>query len=179
MSSFISLANLTITNSLQSAPRFRWFALNRLLKTSAFTVSFDRRFYADAQNDFLDERVGNLTIVAADSKVVAPIKSQISLILRANWSNPPAHGARTVALILTTPDLRRQWLDSIKVKRLFRKSLIIGLEILANVVAYHGDAARVALASRELEDAGHMGSRHEADWNVSRQFLQASMNQTF
>lgn len=62
-----------------------------------------------------NERVGNLTFVVADKSTIVPIKSQISLVIRANWSNPPAHGARVVSMILNDPNYKQQWLDSIKV----------------------------------------------------------------
>lgn len=45
---------------------------------------------------------------------LAAIKSQMSLIIRANWSNPPAHGARIVHMVLTTPEFRQQWSDAIQ-----------------------------------------------------------------
>jgi len=64
---------------------------------------------------YLDERVGNLTIVVSDKSVLLALRSQLSLIIRANWSNPPAFGARIVHLVLTTPELRKQWLEAIKV----------------------------------------------------------------
>ena len=35
-------------------------------------------------------------------------------MIRANWSNPPAHGARIVSLVLNTPEYRQQWFDAIK-----------------------------------------------------------------
>uniref|UniRef100_A0AC34QPR5 Aspartate aminotransferase n=1 Tax=Panagrolaimus sp. JU765 TaxID=591449 RepID=A0AC34QPR5_9BILA len=61
-----------------------------------------------------NERVGNLTMVVNDTSKVAAIKSQMSLIIRANWSNPPAHGSRIVHMVLTTPEFRQQWSDAIK-----------------------------------------------------------------
>ncbi|KAI6191401.1 Aspartate aminotransferase [Aphelenchoides bicaudatus] len=63
-----------------------------------------------------NERVGNLTFVVSDPSTVVPIKSQVSLIIRANWSNPPAHGARVVAMVLTTPEYRKQWFEAIQGK---------------------------------------------------------------
>lgn len=60
--------------------------------------------------------MGNLTFVVSDPKTVLPIKSQISLVIRATWSNPPAHGARVVAMVLTTPEYRQQWFESIQVR---------------------------------------------------------------
>jgi aspartate aminotransferase len=71
----------------------------------------------------------------ADKNTIVPIKSQISLILRANWSNPPAHGARIVEMILNDPNYRQQWMDSIKMMasriREMRKALREHLEKLS------------------------------------------------
>ncbi|CAD6184968.1 unnamed protein product [Caenorhabditis auriculariae] len=61
-----------------------------------------------------NERVGNLTVVVNDKEVIPGFLSQMSLVIRANWSNPPAHGAQVVHLVLTNPDKRQQWMDSIK-----------------------------------------------------------------
>ena len=38
-------------------------------------------------------------------------------IIRANYSNPPAHGARIVAEVLGTSDLRREWEAELAVMR--------------------------------------------------------------
>ena len=35
-------------------------------------------------------------------------------IFRANYSNPPAHGARVVSRALNTPELKAEWFDNIK-----------------------------------------------------------------
>ncbi len=48
-----------------------------------------------------------------DPATITPIRSQVSLIIRANWSNPPAHGCRIVQKVLSTPELRQQWFDAI------------------------------------------------------------------
>ncbi len=58
--------------------------------------------------------MGNLTVVVNDVAVLPAFKSQMSLVIRANWSNPPSHGAKIVHMVLTTPDLRQQWFDAIK-----------------------------------------------------------------
>jgi len=61
-----------------------------------------------------NERVGNLTIVVNDTGVLQPMKSQISLLIRANWSNPPNHGAKIVHMVLTNVEMKAQWFDCIK-----------------------------------------------------------------
>ncbi|CAJ0571435.1 unnamed protein product, partial [Mesorhabditis spiculigera] len=61
-----------------------------------------------------NERVGHLTIIVKDKAVIPSFKSQMQLIIRANWSNPPAHGAKVVHKVLSDPVLCQQWHDAIK-----------------------------------------------------------------
>ncbi|KOB68168.1 Aspartate aminotransferase, partial [Operophtera brumata] len=56
-----------------------------------------------------NERVGNLVVVLNDAKLVAPIKSQLTWIVRGMYSNPPAHGARVVATVLGDTQLYDEW----------------------------------------------------------------------
>jgi len=62
-----------------------------------------------------NERAGNLTVVLKDDKNMANFKSQLTLIIRAMYSNPPAHGARIVDTVLSDPDLYQEWRDCIKI----------------------------------------------------------------
>ena len=39
---------------------------------------------------------------------------QIKILIRPMYSNPPIHGARVAATILSNADLKRQWLDDVK-----------------------------------------------------------------
>ncbi|QZQ48906.1 aspartate/tyrosine/aromatic aminotransferase [Erwinia persicina] len=56
-----------------------------------------------------NERVGAFTLVAADATVVDTAFSQVKATIRANYSNPPAHGAAVVATILDNSALRALW----------------------------------------------------------------------
>ena len=56
-----------------------------------------------------NERVGGITLVAEDSDIADSAFSQIKSGIRANYSNPPAHGAAIVTTILNDADLYRQW----------------------------------------------------------------------
>nr|APA33939.1 seminal fluid protein [Nilaparvata lugens] len=56
-----------------------------------------------------NERVGNLVIIVSDPSVIANIKSQLLLVIRAMYSNPPSHGARIVAKVLNSPQLYEEW----------------------------------------------------------------------
>ncbi|SFM90485.1 aspartate aminotransferase [Izhakiella capsodis] len=56
-----------------------------------------------------NERVGAMTLVAEDSVTADTAFSQVKYTIRANYSNPPAHGAAIVATILSNPALRDIW----------------------------------------------------------------------
>jgi aspartate/tyrosine/aromatic aminotransferase len=56
-----------------------------------------------------NERVGALTIVAADPGRAAAALSHLKIAIRSNYSNPPAHGGDIVETILTDSALRAQW----------------------------------------------------------------------
>jgi len=62
----------------------------------------------------LDERVGNLTLVSNNSANLAKLLSQITLLIRGMYSNPPSHGARVVATALNDPDFFEEWKGNIK-----------------------------------------------------------------
>jgi aspartate aminotransferase len=55
------------------------------------------------------ERVGALTAVSATETAAQAVLSQLKLCIRANYSNPPAHGAAVVTTILGDPQLRHLW----------------------------------------------------------------------
>lgn len=74
-------------------------ACDELLVCSSFSKNFG----------LYRERVGALTIVAGSPAAADAVISQVKLVIRRNYSNPPAHGAEVVATILSDADLRKQW----------------------------------------------------------------------
>lgn len=60
-----------------------------------------------------NQRAGNLTVVVKDPSHVAPIESQLALLARKTYSNPPANGARIVARVLNDPNLYNEWKEAI------------------------------------------------------------------
>ncbi|QRV86060.1 aminotransferase class I and II protein [Ceratobasidium sp. AG-Ba] len=60
------------------------------------------------------ERVGALHIVSPTIEEANRVKSQLSVLQRSEISNPPAHGARLVSLILNDPALFDEWKRDIK-----------------------------------------------------------------
>lgn len=40
---------------------------------------------------------------------VKAVKSQVTMIVRGMYSNPPSHGARIVSTILNNDELKKEW----------------------------------------------------------------------
>ena len=55
------------------------------------------------------ERVGNLGVVVNNDKEYEAVDSQLKIIVRPMYSNPPSTGARIVAHVLADAKLRAQW----------------------------------------------------------------------
>jgi aromatic-amino-acid transaminase len=55
------------------------------------------------------ERVGAFSLVADTADEAARALSQLKRIVRTNYSNPPTHGGKVAATVLTTPELRTLW----------------------------------------------------------------------
>ena len=73
--------------------------VNEMLIASSYSKNFG----------LYNERVGALTLIAASQAAANAALSQIKSIIRANYSNPPAHGAKIVTTILRSPELRADW----------------------------------------------------------------------
>jgi aromatic-amino-acid transaminase len=74
------------------------------------------------------ERVGALSVVTADAGEAAKVLSNLKRMIRTNYSNPPSHGARIVAAVLASPELRALWVKEVigmrDRVRLMRKELV-------------------------------------------------------
>ncbi|KAI4337475.1 hypothetical protein L6164_015888 [Bauhinia variegata] len=60
------------------------------------------------------ERVGALSIVCKSADVAIRVESQVKLVIRPMYSNPPIHGASIVAAILKDGDLYNEWTVELK-----------------------------------------------------------------
>ncbi|KAM0730669.1 Aspartate aminotransferase, cytoplasmic [Formica fusca] len=85
------------------------------------TQSFAKNF------GLYNERVGNIVFVLADTKELIEAKSQLTLIIRGMYSNPPNHGARIVATVLRNPELFEEWRDHIRTMSSRIKEMRTGL----------------------------------------------------
>lgn len=63
------------------------------------------------------ERVGALSVVAADKKAADTVQSQVKVTIRSNYSNPPAHGGELVITVLGDPELEKQWRGEVDAMR--------------------------------------------------------------
>jgi len=92
-----------------------------LFVSSSFSKSFS----------LYGERVGALTIVAADRDEAVRALSQVKRIARANYSSPPSFGGQIVAAVLESAELRALWereLAEMRERiRTVRKALVIEL----------------------------------------------------
>ncbi|KAK4370241.1 hypothetical protein RND71_009716 [Anisodus tanguticus] len=60
------------------------------------------------------ERVGALSIVCKDADVASRVESQLKLVIRPMYSNPPIHGASIVATILKDRQMYNEWTVELK-----------------------------------------------------------------
>lgn len=60
---------------------------------------------------FIGERVGGFTVVCNDAEEAKRVESQLKILIRPIYSNPPMNGARIAATILNTPELRSLWYE--------------------------------------------------------------------
>jgi aromatic-amino-acid transaminase len=82
-----------------AAPRLLASAGLSFLLATSFSKSFS----------LYGERVGALTLVTTSDREAGCVLSQVKRVVRTNYSSPPTHGGAVVALILSSPELRRTW----------------------------------------------------------------------
>ena len=63
------------------------------------------------------DRVGAFYVMAADASDLPRAMSNGHALARANWSQPPDHGAAAVRIVLEDEALTRQWLDELDTMR--------------------------------------------------------------
>jgi aspartate/tyrosine/aromatic aminotransferase len=86
-------------------------ALVRSCREVLVASSFSKNFA------LYDERVGALGIVGTDRDEAAVLLSHAKAAVRANYSNPPAHGGDVVTTILGDDALRANWEDEVRTMR--------------------------------------------------------------
>ena len=78
------------------------------------------------------ERVGALSVLCADAAEAQRVLSQLKIMIRTNYSNPPTHGGAVVAAVLSSPALKALWIKELTQMRerikLMRQLLVQGLK---------------------------------------------------
>ena len=78
------------------------------------------------------ERVGALSVLCANKEEADRVLSQLKIVIRTNYSNPPIHGGAVVAAVLGNPELRALWekeLGEMRVRiKAMRQKLVDGLK---------------------------------------------------
>jgi aromatic-amino-acid transaminase len=78
------------------------------------------------------ERVGALSVVCESKEEADRVLSQLKIVIRTNYSNPPIHGGAVVAAVLNNPELRAVWeqeLAGMRVRiKAMRQKLVDGLQ---------------------------------------------------
>ena len=90
-----------------------------VLVASSFSKSFS----------LYGERVGGLSVVAADAGEAARVLSQLKVTVRTTYSSPPTHGAAVVAKVLLDAELRALWaseLESMRLRIREMRSALVG-----------------------------------------------------
>jgi len=74
----------------------------------ALAQSFSKNF------GLYGHRVGCLSMITENADEAKRVESQLKIIARPMYSNPPIHGARIISIILDDPDLALQWRKDVK-----------------------------------------------------------------
>jgi len=93
-----------------------------------------------------NERVGAVTLVAQSTDVAQSAFSQIKSIIRANYSNPPSHGAAIVATILADTDLTNLWHEEVAQ---MRERIAQMRTLFVQTLAKHGAVGDFSFITRQ------------------------------
>ena len=107
------------------------------------------------------ERVGALSVACSSKDAATRVLSQLKRVIRANYSNPPTHGAAAITKVLSTPALRAMWEDELagmrdRIKRmrseLQRRLVVAGAGIDADFITrQRGMFSYTGLSKAQME----------------------------
>ncbi len=89
------------------------------------------------------ERVGALSVVCSSAEECGRVLSQLKIVIRTNYSNPPTFGAQVVATVLTTPALRAMWEEELAGMRERIKATRALLVIKLHAAGVKGDLSYI------------------------------------
>lgn len=77
-------------------------------------ISDSTVFISTSFSNSKGERVGTLTMLCENEKEAEAVESQLKILVRPIYSNPPIHGARIVSTILEDEQLTTLWRKEVK-----------------------------------------------------------------
>jgi len=104
---FVDFAYQGLANGIEAdAQGLRLIAnsAKELIVASSFSKNFG----------LYNERIGAITFVCDSNETADKLTSNLKLIIRRNYSNPPAHGAAIVATIMNDAELKKLWQSEVK-----------------------------------------------------------------
>jgi aspartate/tyrosine/aromatic aminotransferase len=104
------------------------------------------------------ERVGAVTVAAATVPVTDAIASRINKAIRANYSNPPAHGGAIVETVLHDAELFGRWIEEVAA---MRRRLRSARELLVGKLDEHGVPGNYAFLTQQRGMFSFTGLRPE------------------
>lgn len=95
------------------------------------------------------ERIGAFTAIADDAAEAKKIESQVKILIRPMYSNPPINGARIAGAVMADETLRAEWMGEVKdmADRIItmRSSLKSGLEGLGSTHNWDHVASQIGM----------------------------------
>lgn len=113
------------------------------------------------------ERVGALSVVTGDADEAKRVQSQLKRLIRANYSNPPTHGATLVATVLNTPELHAQWVEELGGMRERIRTMRSGL---VERIAAHGAQGDYSFIERQRGMFSYSGLTREQVERLREEF---------
>ncbi|KAK8644666.1 hypothetical protein V6N13_123967 [Hibiscus sabdariffa] len=98
----------------------QWREISHYIKVKGHFAFFYMAYQGIAQSyaktmGLYGQRVGCLSVLYEDEKQVAAVRSQLQQLARPMYNNPLVHGALIVSTILGDPNLKKLWLNEVKV----------------------------------------------------------------
>ncbi|KAK7913059.1 hypothetical protein WMY93_013270 [Mugilogobius chulae] len=114
----------------------QWKEIAEVVKKRNLLVFFDMAYQGFAilakNMGLYGERVGGFSVVCSNTDEAKRVESQLKILIRPIYSNPPMNGARIATTILNTPDLYSLWLEEVHgmANRIIkmREQLVAGLK---------------------------------------------------
>ena len=113
------------------------------------------------------ERTGAFIAVAANQAEKERVRSQLAVVARSNYSNPPAHGSSIVTTILASQELRSLWEQEVTEMR----ERINGLRRqFVEALKPHGLAEKFACVAQQQGMFSYSGLKPEEVEQLQREF---------